>query len=106
MDAFLSEVRYAIQSGCVTFNSRNPKNMKTLRALGMTVPQVYEEIQELTYEDYWYGPEPDNREGKTGDVWFFKKFIFYQLVYIKLEFVNISNNKTLVVMSFHLDNIP
>lgn len=105
MDAFLSEVRKAIEQKNVLFDSKKPKNKQTLAALAIKPCHVYEEIARLTYEDYQSGPDKDNRPGHNEDVWVFKKFVFSQLMYIKLEFIQLPTSKKLLVMSFHIDNL-
>ena len=109
MDAFLSKVRLAIDEGRCIIDTSKLKNKKTMAALGLRPEDVFEEVSTLTYEDYMYGPEPDNRSNHKGqDVWFFKKKVDWFMIYIKLEFQLIQGTQTdeeLMVMSFHEDNI-
>lgn len=109
MDAFLSKVRLAIDEGRCIIDTIKLKNKKTMAALGLRPEDVFEEVSTLTYEDYMYGPEPDNRSNHKGqDVWFFKKKVDWFMIYIKLEFQLIQGTQTdeeLMVMSFHEDNI-
>lgn len=109
VEAFLSEVQLAIaQNRCIVDTSK-AKNKKTMAALGLRVQDVYEEVSALTYEDYIYGPEPDDRSNHSGqDVWFFKKKVDWLMIYIKLEFQLIQDAETdnnLLIMSFHEDNV-
>ena len=65
---------------------------------------IYEEISTLTYDDYCYGPVPDNRPNYADEsIWVFKKKVDWLMIYIKLEIVS-CNGKRLVVLSFHEDN--
>lgn len=109
MDAFLSEVRLAIADDRCMIDTRKFKNKRTIAALGLLPEDILDEISDLTYEDYIYGPEPDERPKHKGeDVWFFKKKVDWFMIYIKLEFQLIQGTNTyqkLVVMSFHEDNI-
>ena len=74
VDAFLSEVRLAIADGRCMIDTRKFKNKRTIAALGLLPEDILDEISDLTYEDYIYGPEPDERPKHKGeDVWFFKK---------------------------------
>ena len=106
---FLSKVRLAIDEGRCIIDTSKLKNKKTMAALGLRPEDVFEEVSTLTYEDYMYGPEPDNRSNHKGqDVWFFKKKVDWFMIYIKLEFQLIQGTQTdeeLMVMSFHEDNI-
>lgn len=104
VDAYLSEVREAIAEKRCTFHSNKTKNRETLSGLGLTLSDVYEEISTLTYEDYCYGPVPDNRPNYADEsIWVFKKKVDWLMIYIKLEIVS-CNGKRLVVLSFHEDN--
>ena len=109
VDAFLSKVRLAIDEGRCIIDTSKLKNKKTMAALGLRPEDVFEEVSTLAYEDYMYGPEPDNRSNHKGqDVWFFKKKVDWFMIYIKLEFQLIQGTQTdeeLMVMSFHEDNI-
>ena len=109
VDAFLSEVRLAIADGRCMIDTRKFKNKRTIAALGLLPEDILDEISDLTYEDYIYGPEPDDRPNHKGeDVWFFKKKVDWFMIYIKLEFQLIQGTNTyqkLAVMSFHEDNI-
>lgn len=103
VDAFLSDVREAIREKRRIFHSEKEKNRKTLAALGLCTQDVYDVVSSLTYDDYVYGPVPDDRSGINADVWIFKKYVDWLWIYIKLEFVSIKD-RVLVVMSFHEDN--
>lgn len=105
MDAFLSEVRAAITQARCIFHGNKVKNRNTLTKLGFTLDDMYDEIYTLTYKDYLYGPEQDRRpDHGTKNIWVFKKFVKGMLVYIKLEIIIIAK-ETLVVLSFHEDNV-
>lgn len=56
MDAFLSEVRLAIADGRCMIDTRKFKNKRTIAALGLLPEDILDEISDLTYEDYIYGP--------------------------------------------------
>lgn len=104
VDAFLSEVREAIDNGKCIFDDSKKKNRDTLAALALRTEDVYKEIRTLTYEHYIYGPVPDNRPGRKEMVWIFKKKVDWLKIYIKLEFAIIGDRR-LMVLSFHEDNI-
>lgn len=104
MDAFLSEVREAIEQSRCIFHGSKAKNRNTITELNFTLDDMYDEIYALTYKDYWYGPEQDRRPNHgTENIWVFKKFVKGMLVYIKLEIIVIAK-RTFVVLSFHEDN--
>lgn len=104
VDAFLSEVRIAIDERRCIFQGTKKKNRDTLVALGLNTEEVYKEIASLTYADYCYGPEPDNRSKYADEeIWVFKKKVDWFTIYVKLKFAEFPEKK-LVVLSFHEDN--
>ncbi len=80
------------------FKSRT-ENMNTLAKLGMTIDDVWDEIQELNMTNYLRGPELDDKGRDSDDVWFFQKRVLGQDVYIKMSYKE--GKQLVVVISFH-----
>ena len=81
-----------------TFAERN-KSQNTIAHLGITIPQVKQEILGLTYEHYYRGPIPDTGP-KGGEYWEFGKTICGQEIFIKLK--TVSKDGVAVCFSFHI----
>lgn len=82
------------------------KNRITRNMLAITIQDQTSIIRELTIEDFVRqkdNPQPDERPNEVGLVWFFKKRAFDKNFYIKTKVID--NNKIIVAMSCHIDNI-
>lgn len=82
------------------------KNRITRNMLAITIQDQTSIIRELTIEDFVRqkdNPQPDERPSEVGLVWFFKKRAFDKNFYIKTKVID--NNKIIVAMSCHIDNI-
>lgn len=77
------------------------KSDHTLTKLGITAIQRMEEIMSLGSEHYDKGPEKD-RDGSTGDIWFFKKKVNKRKIYIKLKIYEVRGITYGKCMSFHI----
>jgi len=75
------------------------KSLDTIARLGITVPQVKNEILGLIYEDYYRGPIPDT-DPRGGEYWEFGKTICGKQVFIKLKVV--SKHNMAICFSFHI----
>lgn len=100
---FLTRSRLLIQKRWVDPNTQNPKTRKTLDNLGLAPHHMLEEIMNLTEDDLFDGPCPDDNPKYGGIVWIFKKKIEGFIIYIKLKIRNRSAGEDLFVMSFHVD---
>ena len=85
-----------------TFAERK-NSLDTMARLGITIKQAKEEIQELTYQDYYRGPIPD-RGPKGGVFWEFGKTICGEQVFIKLKAD--SEHGVAICFSFHIPEEP
>lgn len=103
VEAFLSDARAAIEDGEYIFD-KSQKNIETLKRLGKTLEEALDEICNLDIGDIFSGPEVHDRNPNLDKVWMFKKNVFYQTIYIKLQ-VLYQHDKRLVVMSFHIDGM-
>lgn len=72
--------------------------------LGITTDDVLDDICNLTKNDFWLPPEPDNNPNFPGDVWQCKKYLHNSLIYIKMKF-KIDDTGKLIIMSYHFDNM-
>lgn len=101
VEKVLNDLRSAIRMNLTYFVER-PKNLYTLSYLGLRVSDVYDELPNLTYADYIKGPEEDRDKPGSDMLWFFKKKICGQLLYIKFK-IEYNVDGTLRVLSFHID---
>ena len=76
----------------------NPKNTKTMLALGIKHAQVKEILEQLIPEDYSQGPLPDTMYHRS-DLWVFGKMVKDKEIYIKIQ-MGPPNSETICV-SFH-----
>jgi hypothetical protein len=76
------------------------ESLDTMARLGITVPQVKNEILGLTYQDYYRGPISDTDSKKGGEYWEFGKLICGQEIFIKLK--TISEFSAAICFSFHI----
>lgn len=83
--------------------AKRAKNEKTLIKLGFLQKHVNNEILNLTYENYCFGPEPNiSPEGeRKGAVWTFGKFIKGIEIYIKIQIIPVRNKYNCICISFH-----
>ena len=100
MDSFLADVKRAIERDEYEFTDRQ-STRNTFTRLGCTEQDAIDKIKELTYDDYFMGPKPNEHKDRD-DVWEFKTNFEYRIIYIKLEIVY-QDNKELLVWSFHPD---
>lgn len=101
VESFLSNYKAAAKQSFRLARHR-PKNMATLKQLGMHERECANQILSLTVEDYCKGPEDDRDKGKGGEFWFFGKRIEAHEVYIKLKLVEIGEKKEALCISFHI----
>ena len=103
IDALLLNLRYAIDNNMVVVIHRR-KNMDTLARLGILWSDAIKEIYKLTSADYISGPIADNDRPNSDLLWVFKKYLYGEIIYIKLK-IQYMDNGELKVLSFHIDNI-
>lgn len=101
VENMLHDMREALAEGQYYFVSRT-KNIESLSQLGLTVSDIIDELNELTYADYRSGPVADRDFPDTDKLWIFKKKICNEVFYIKLK-VEYQTNKRVKVLSFHID---
>jgi len=97
---FLAEFK-ELASCCFAFVERG-KCLDTIARLGITIEQAKEEILELTYEDYYKGPETDTE--RSGYFWTFGKIINGEEIFIRLKIVPCL--KLAKCQSFHIADRP
>lgn len=103
IDKILLDMRNAIDSDkCIPIYRR--KNLETLSTLGITWSDAITEIYSLTSSDYFSGPDIDRDMPTTDKLWVFKKYIYGDIIYIKLK-VEYQINGEMRIVSFHIDNI-
>lgn len=92
---FLAIVRYSISNNNFRFADRK-ETLDGIAQLGITIEQAVEEVNTLTYQDYYRGPSKDhNRDGR--DVWEFVKDLDEEKAYIKLKI----DSSGCLCLSFH-----
>lgn len=96
VEYFLTDLVTKIKIFQIVFLER--ENFKeTLKELGYTQSDCVEEIKQLTYENYYKGPTPDDMN--QGKFWEFGKEIKKIEVYIKIN--RGRANKPVLCISFH-----
>lgn len=103
INAFLAQVKVALQSNNYRILDQRYKYMSTLSQLGIVQQDVIDDIKELTINENWL-KEPDNNPSFPGDVWICKKNLHGQCIYIKLK-IQPSSNGFLLIMSYHIDSM-
>ena len=84
-----------------TFVERE-KSLDSIARLGITIPQVKQEIMGLTYKQYCRGPLKDSRKG--GELWEFGTNIQGHEVFIRLKVA--LKPKIAKCQSFHIAERP
>lgn len=88
--------------GILYFGGRE-KNMRTLTELGITAKYRDEIVKQITFRDYYKGPET-NVMNNLGDMWVFEKTVNQKEIYIKIT-LGQTNSQT-VCISFHIAEHP
>lgn len=101
IEEFLQQVRTAIDSNNRETLSKRSKNMATLAQLGITWADVWDDIRELSPNDNWTKDADDNHT-YPGFVWYTKKMLHGEMIYIKLKIKETPKGQ-LLVMSYHID---
>lgn len=99
IEEFLREARELIGQGLVIFVPRN-ENRLWIKELEMTIEQVYEVIERLTFNNYCAGPEED-WDRRATFLWKFGCTIDKHETYIKLKIEESSDGKFVKCLSFH-----
>lgn len=76
------------------------KNRQSRRRYGFTIPDIENELLNLSSNDLYKGPEID-RDYPSEELWIFKKTICGTMFYIKLKLR--TTNDEVVCISFHED---
>lgn len=103
VNAFLIEVKVLVSEGRIDFIPR-PKN--DLARLGINIRIVKDIINNLTYKNYFNGPEEDNNPKFGGFIWEFGKDEESYQIYIKLKIKETGRGKLLSIMGFHRADFP
>lgn len=103
INAFLIEVKVLVSEGRIDFIPR-PKN--NLARLGINIRIVKDIINNLTYKNYFNGPEEDDNPKFGGFIWEFGKDEERYQIYIKLKIKETSRGKLLSIMGFHRADFP
>jgi len=98
---FLMKMKKCINDGRYGFEPRE-KNLNTLSKLGLMPNHVKEYLLQLTYKNYFNGPETDRDENKSpGEIMFFGADINDIEIYIKVKLLSLNNGKFCMCLSFH-----
>jgi hypothetical protein len=103
INEFLIESKSLIAAKKVDFIPR-PKN--NLTNLGISLKIALHIILNLTYQNYFNGPEQDNNTNYAGFIWEFGKDEEKYQVYIKLKIKDTNRGKLLCIMGFHKADFP
>lgn len=103
VNSFLVEVKSLITAGKYDFIPR-PKN--NLTNLGINLKIALDIILNLTYKNYFNGPEEDDNPRFIGFIWEFGKDEELFQIYIKLKLKDTSRGKLLCIMGFHKADFP
>ncbi|ERI93910.1 putative toxin-antitoxin system, toxin component [Clostridiales bacterium oral taxon 876 str. F0540] len=103
INCFLVEVKSLITEGKYDFIPR-PKN--NLTNLGINLKIALDIILNLTYKNYFNGPEEDDNPKFIGFIWEFGKDEDQYQIYIKLKLKDTSRGKLLCIMGFHKADFP
>lgn len=97
----LEDLRSAIdQKKIFVYPRSSYKN--TITQLGLTHPDVLDELYTLEERHYHKGPMLDDKFPKSDHLWVFKKRIEGEMIYIKF-LVAYQQDGSVQVLSFHLD---
>lgn len=98
---FLRKMKECINDGRYSFEARE-KNLNALGKLGLMPTHVKEYLLQLTYKNYFNGPEKDRDENKPpGEIMFFGAVINDTEVYIKVKLLSLNNGTFCICLSFH-----
>lgn len=100
IESFLSQVKEAIDSHNYRILNRGYRNFGDIAHLGLTIPEVLDDILGLTVNENWL-KEPDDNPVFPGDVWKCTKQLHGEKMYIKLK-IESSPNSFLLVLSYHI----
>jgi len=95
---FLREWKKACDLYKISFVNR-PKNLESIKQLGLTVTGAKELLRHLTVQDYVAGPKAD--KDKPGEVWEFGLLINGIEVYVKVKLFEFNDEKKAKCISFH-----
>jgi len=100
---FLAEVKSLITTGSYDFIPR-PKN--NLTSLGINFKIALDIILNLTYKNYFNGPEQDDNPRFIGFIWEFGTDEESYQIYIKLKIKDTTRGSLLCIMGFHKAGFP
>ena len=103
IEAFLEDVYEALDGKLYSSVDRK-KNTDCLAMLGWKWADAFDELYNLTYHDYFRGPEIDRVCPTDDDFWEFKKTIEGRHIYIKLK-IRYLQDRSLLLFSFHIDGM-
>ncbi|MGM0411080.1 MAG: type II toxin-antitoxin system MqsR family toxin [Bacillota bacterium] len=105
--AFLAQVREKInkiRGGFHLIKRKDKKNQKSLDKHGISIDVAKEYVENLRVENYWKGPEPDDKDRNDYNWWFFAKWIDTPLgktlFYIKIR-IEDKGREQIICLSFH-----
>ena len=99
---YLIRIKQAIFKGKYRFVNRN-KNLESLRKTSLLPAQVKDYIMQLTYLDYFNGPEAErNNQYPAGEYMFFGCEINQHEFFIKIKIETQNNNDYCVCLSYHI----
>jgi hypothetical protein len=102
---FLNKAKSLIKSGYFDFVPRK-KNMDSIKEADLTIKHVKEIIMDLTYKNYYRGPDNDIGSNRQGVVWEFGYEIDNINFYIKLKIEKRGEKDCLVCLSFYIAEQP
>jgi hypothetical protein len=102
INRILADMRAALDAKKIVFEDRM-KNLDALAKLGLTKEDAYDEIYELSPDNYISGPSIDRDFPTEDKFWVFKKIVIGHLMYIKFKIVYLEDGRIKIV-SFHMND--
>lgn len=102
--AFLQRLKSKATVFQIIYLDKRPKNAETLGKLDITPNARDQIIQDLTVQDYYRGPRPEDFYGGDSEMWEFGKNVNEEEVYIKVTLGQ--SGKPVICISFHIAERP
>lgn len=106
INEYLQKIKDAVASGRFRFIGRK-KNIESLAVAGILPSHVKKYILQLTYTDYFGGPEEEQDDNfAAGSILFFGADIEGYEFYIKVKIESRTGEDYVVCLSFHIAERP
>lgn len=104
---YLIRIKTAISEGRYIWRGNRKKNLDALARAGLLIKHVPGIIMQLTYLNYFNGPEPEeNEQFLPGEYMFFGHSINGYEFYIKVKIEKQENEEFCMCLSFHNPEKP